>query len=391
MDNDEFSLCEMGKLVKILIPWALFLSATGSIPINLIKSENRNCRVRNTELWTLIKWFYGFTPNIDITHIVEDPMDALYSFNPDFFIVEILENSTYTITFEIVTLSHDEKSINFINTYSWTGEKFILRKEEQDRISYRNRRSIKITGDLDNFDNDDDDDDQSLNTNLRNENLPARDGEPELGAFVIIEKVSDLNTYLTGIARKPFLWPRRTYVIAILDANERDFRPTADRVLKKLWRDYGIVNVILIMPCNENADVIGTYDPYKIFLKNDTFKWGEPLWLTIDEFKIRGLEIFRKLENLNGYPLRVSIFERYPTALQYENIPKIFLRSYFMNTVEESKGFGGLDGIVLGNMAKGLNFTVIPVFPRIHDFGYKLKNGTFVGEYCIKYLCTVNF
>lgn len=366
----------MVKLIRILIYCAFLLSAFADILLELTEVEKKYCRVANHELWTVIKWFYGRTPNVDVTHIVEDPMDILYYSNPDFFIAQLLNNSTYTIRFEIVTLSHDEKTINFINTYSWSGEKFILRKDEENRISYRNRRSINNA---------------SVGSNnvvkkhslKLNDRLVIRGDEPELGAFVIIEKVSELNTYLTGIARRPFLWPRRTYVIAILDADEHDFRVTADKVLKKLWRDYGIVNAILIAPCNKYKNLIGTYEPYKIYLKDGTYKWGEPLWMTIDEINTHGSNVFRKLENMNQYPLRISIFERYPTALHYENIPKIFLRSYFMNTVEESKGFGGLDGIVLGNIAKSLNFTVIPITPQVHDFGYKMKNGTFVGKYIL--------
>lgn len=74
------------------------------------------------------------------------------------------------------------------------------------------------------------------------------------------------------------------------------------------------------------------------------------------------------------------MFERYPTALRKENIPKTFLNSYFMNSIEESNGYGGLDGIVMGNLAKAMNFTAITVTPEHNDFGYKLNNGSFVGN-----------
>lgn len=87
--------------------------------------------------------------------------------------------------------------------------------------------------------------------------------------------------------------------------------------------------------------------------------------------------------------MKVSMFERYPTALKMENIPKIFLTSYFMNTLAKSNGYGGLDGIVLGNLAKAMNFTAIISTPMHSDFGYKLNNGSFVGTF--KFFCYASF
>lgn len=101
----------------------------------------------------------------------------------------------------------------------------------------------------------------------------------------------------------------------------------------------------------------------------------------MNDIDFHDLGLFQKLENLHGYPMKVSMFERYPTALKMENIPKIFLSSYFMNTLVESNGYGGLDGIVLGNLAKAMNFTAIISTPMHSDFGYKLNNGSFVGTF----------
>lgn len=108
--------------------------------------------------------------------------------------------------------------------------------------------------------------------------------------------------------------------------------------------------------------------------------WGKSDWRHINNIDFHDSMLFKKLENLYGFPLKVSMFERYPTALRKEGIPSTFLKSYFMNTIEESKGYGGLDGIVMGNLAKAMNFTAITVTPQHNDFGYKLNNGSFVGN-----------
>lgn len=51
-----------------------------------------------------------------------------------------------------------------------------------------------------------------------------------------------------------------------------------------------------------------------------------------------------------------------------------------MKEAWRSDGYGGIDGIMLANAAKSMNFTTINV-PQVGiDFGYKVSNGTFVGE-----------
>lgn len=92
-----------------------------------------------------------------------------------------------------------------------------------------------------------------------------------------------------------------------------------------------------------------------------------------------GDNLIRKLRTLNGFPLRVSIFERYPTALLRKDLPEIFLDSYYSHGMKYSGGFNGFDGLVLGNMAQQLNFRAHIVKPIANDYGYKLENGTFIG------------
>lgn len=99
----------------------------------------------------------------------------------------------------------------------------------------------------------------------------------------------------------------------------------------------------------------------------------------MDELKF-GDNLIRKLRTLNGFPLRVSIFERYPTALLKRDLPALFLHSYFSKGMRYAGGFNGFDGLILGNMAQQLNFRANIIKPIGNDYGYKLDNGTFIGS-----------
>lgn len=76
---------------------------------------------------------------------------------------------------------------------------------------------------------------------------------------------------------------------------------------------------------------------------------------------------------MNKFPLTFTIFERYPTM--FRNIPPIFAKTHY-NRGMKATGFGGIDALLLGNLADAINFTV-RVIETSDDYGFKLKNGTF--------------
>lgn len=155
----------------------------------------------------------------------------------------------------MLTPSYDEPFINYANTFSWQGEKFELRKDQTSHISFRSRRATTL--------------DHLLPADHHaDDHLPIREDETELAAFVMVEKITVLIDYLTGTARRPFLFPRRLYVIAIFKTDEYDFNRIASLVLEKLWRDYGIVNTIMMTPCNNSPDVSSIFKLF-ISIKSD--------------------------------------------------------------------------------------------------------------------------
>lgn len=131
--------------------------------------------------------------------------------------------------------------------------------------------------------------------------------------------------------------------------------------------------------------MIGTFEPFTL---NETMsvtnasskEYGHCSWTALQNLQY-GDNILNKLATMNGFPLRVSIFRRFPTALVASDLPNSFLRSYFSDGMKLTNGINGFDGLILGNLAKMLNFRVDVIKPIGSDFGYKADNGTFIGKY----------
>lgn len=109
--------------------------------------------------------------------------------------------------------------------------------------------------------------------------------------------------------------------------------------------------------------------------------WGLQQSFNLTEIDFTKTNLFRKFDDLQGFPLRVTIFRRDPTALKSYEFPKPFRSSYLMKDAWRADEYSGVDGIMLANAAKSMNFTTVNV-PQIGiDFGFKSSNGTFVGKY----------
>lgn len=78
-------------------------------------------------------------------------------------------------------------------------------------------------------------------------------------------------------------------------------------------------------------------------------------------------------------------------------LPPVLMDSYFVKEMSRSREFGGFDGLVLGNLAAILNFSVVVIEPKSRkDYGYgsQISNDTFSGEYAPEltghvYLCQI--
>lgn len=109
-------------------------------------------------------------------------------------------------------------------------------------------------------------------------------------------------------------------------------------------------------------------------------RWGTYKRWSVNNFTAYTKAISRKFSNLNDFPLKVSLFPRYPTCLKAQDLPTVFRGMYLMSESWRSNDFGGVDGLMVQNMAKIMNFSADVIVPVGIDFGYRASNGTFFGK-----------
>ena len=269
-----------------------------------------------------------------------------------------------------------DDNITYAKSFSWQGRVFEKREKPVNRSAIVNDISRKK---------------RAIKFDIQNNNhilVPRRD-EPQLGVLVLVDSVDLLDNYLFGAARYPFNNPKSNFILSISESKESFEESdqetnrfvTINRVMWKLWNDYAIVNVILVSSCGfglqKESELIGYYDP---FVRNNKTSWGAMRWVNLEILENNNGWVLNKLRNFNNFPVHSSIFPRNPTAIKSKELPLSFRKSILGSTLRQSHDYGGLDGLVLGNLAKALNFDskLIVSFDGT-DYGYALPNGTFTG------------
>lgn len=134
----------------------------------------------------------------------------------------------------IVDQFYDEPNITYTDTFGRNSIRF------PPWESYRNgtkpskiRRTIR----------------QRTGFKFKSKSKIVRHDEPELAAFVYANSFDIIEDYLVGPPRHPFYKPRGNFVIIVTEKAQVDWMESAASILEKLWRDYRVFNVIIIMPC----------------------------------------------------------------------------------------------------------------------------------------------
>lgn len=96
---------------------------------------------------------------------------------------------------------------------------------------------------------------------------------------------------------------------------------------------------------------------------------------------ITEINIMTKFRNFNRFPLRISFFWRYPTSMKMSELSEASQRSCIMKDMWRANNYSGVDGLMLSSLVKTFNFTPILVKPTGVDFGYKTKDGQFLGSF----------
>lgn len=126
---------------------------------------------------------------------------------------------------------------------------------------------------------------------------------------------------------------------------------------------------------------VGLFDPFANIERLNVTESGYDQWgiyrcLPIKYLGFADSWLVQKEYSMNGCPITVTLFERYPTM--FKQVPKYFAATEMAQVIKRS-GYGGYDGLVLGNLARIMDFTVNAIQPRDDKtYGFK-ENGTFTG------------
>lgn len=124
----------------------------------------------------------------------------------------------------------------------------------------------------------------------------------------------------------------------------------------------------------------GYYDPFVNvgqFNLSNVDEWGIFHCMPISSMDFNDNWLVQKEYSLNNFPLVFTIFERYPTMVK--NLPPYFADTFYNGGMKFS-GYGGIDGLLLGNLAQELQFEVETIEPSDDKtYGHKKKTGTFTG------------
>jgi hypothetical protein len=171
---------------------------------------------------------------------------------------------------------------------------------------------------------------------------------------------------------------RATYAIQFIFSTKhlcKTIKAEMDNILRRLWIEFNVVNVIAQTTCSCDTSEINIYRP---FVKTDNL-WGLTEYYHLKDIRSNFGVITNPLTDFNQFPLKVSIFERFPIATR--KLPRMLRNNPIYKNLTWSKGFGGFDGLVLGTLAEHLNFDMVPFGTTTEiNFGVVFGNGTTTGS-----------
>ncbi|PSN54294.1 Ionotropic receptor 873 [Blattella germanica] len=162
--------------------------------------------------------------------------------------------------------------------------------------------------------------------------------------------------------------PRSKYIFIVSNAKKLS-EDDIFTIFEWLWQTHKIIRVRMLTIYEDystkfyNTEMkIWKYDPFKKELNN-----------------VHSVSFNRGNHNLNGQPIRVSMFIHYPTSYFPNSLKGNITSLTNANDFHLGK-FLGVDGQMLFNIATFLNFTPkILRYTREMSFGFLLKNGTYTG------------
>ncbi|CAH0381813.1 unnamed protein product [Bemisia tabaci] len=175
-------------------------------------------------------------------------------------------------------------------------------------------------------------------------------GADPLAKLVIVVVGDELNVWdLVNKQSDETLWSSTCYYIVVAASIPPDILD----LFQAFWNGYFVHNIIFYP--TDGTELVSVYNPFK----NSS---------QVTRIQMRNIRAIRssfvkKMSDLNGYPLRVSIFHTRTKALPLGN-----------------GSYSGRDGFLLSTLARRMNFK--PVISEPKDglrYGFKAENGSYTG------------
>jgi hypothetical protein len=196
------------------------------------------------------------------------------------------------------------------------------------------------------------------------------------GYFIIVWDVATLHQFLDDDYQIVIPEARATYSLHFVFTSSepcQGIKYQLSDILQRFWIGYHVVNVIAQTPCSCDNQQVFIHRP---FVRTKS-SWGVTNVYTLQEITNNYRLITNPLDNFNRVPLRIAMFPRVPALLQ--DLPKLLKNNPIYQNLSWSKGFAGVDAMILGTLAESLNFDVVVVGNRKKNFGYAFPNGTTTG------------
>lgn len=195
-----------------------------------------------------------------------------------------------------------------------------------------------------------------------------RFSDVEKSCVIISATFKELEIFLNGSYYLCFQRRALHSIFIVHDESKTDFKPVIQKLLLRLWTKFHILDTILHFSKKPKNLYI-----YRPFIKT-LHSWG-----VVNVYNIATTNsVLNQLTNLENYPLRVKALFRFPTAL--DEIPKNMINDPVHTKLYQYSGFTGIDGNVLGELAKQMNFSVMLINKKQRNFGKTVKKGWVTGS-----------
>jgi hypothetical protein len=195
--------------------------------------------------------------------------------------------------------------------------------------------------------------------------------------FVLFVAINGTNAFSETLRNlKQFIyWNSRAQFILLLFETCHNLEKNINSVFSVCWQNR-ILNVLLF--CIQKETGSRTVDDVRVYSYNPFNQHTNSTTLVRLSFKSLKSKLCRysrqflyldKLRDLNGYPLRVSMFDHQPKSI--------------LNVTGDGKVYsiGGEDGILLSVLAKHMNFSPIVRMPRdMVDMSFRRPDGIVTGS-----------